>query len=162
MKILCLLGLLALPGLAAASPDSNVPAIDAVLKAEGAFFALSVPNLAASTAWYRDKLGLRVVMEVPPQGGVAVAVLEGGGLVVELLQRDGARPPAGDVQLTHGFFKAGLTVKDLDRTLAVLRERGVEIAFGPFPASDTQRANAIVRDNAGNLIQLFGERPKRP
>jgi len=162
MKILCLLGLLALPGIAAAAPDSNSSSKDAVLKTEGAFFALSVPNLAASAAWYRDKLGLEVVMEVPPQGGFAVTVLEGGGLVVELLQRDGARPPAGEAQLTHGFYKAGVIVKDLDRTLVLLRERGVEIAFGPFPASDTQRANVILRDNAGNLIQLFGERPKSP
>jgi catechol 2,3-dioxygenase-like lactoylglutathione lyase family enzyme len=158
MKTLCLLGLLVLPGLATASPESKGP----VLESEGTFFALSVSNLAASTAWYRDKLGLRVVMEVPPQGGTAVTILEGDGLIVELLQRDGARPPAGDAQLTHGFFKAGILVKDLDRTLARLRERGVEIAFGPYPASDTQRANLILRDNSGNLIQLFGERPKEP
>ncbi len=162
MKTLCLLGLLALPGIAAASPDSNSSLKDAVLRTEGAFFALSVPNLAASAAWYRDKLGLGVVMEVPPQGGTAVTVLEGGGLVVELLQLAGSRPPAGEPQFTHGFFKAGVIVKDLDSTLARLCERGVEIAFGPFPASDTQRANVIVRDNAGNLIQFFGERPKAP
>lgn len=61
-------------------------------------------------------------MEVPPQGGAAVTVLEGDGLVVELLQRDAATPPAGDVQHTHGFFKAGMIVKDLDRSLAQLRE----------------------------------------
>jgi len=158
MNILCLLGLLVLPGLATASPESKDP----VLRSEGTFFALSVANLAASTAWYRDKLGLRVVMEIPPQGGTAVTVLEGDGLIIELLQRDGARPPSGDVQLTHGFFKAGIVVKDLDRTLALLRGRGVEIAFGPYPASDAQRANVILRDNSGNLLQLFGERPKGP
>jgi catechol 2,3-dioxygenase-like lactoylglutathione lyase family enzyme len=157
MKTFCLLVLLVLPGLAAADSPH-----DSVVRSEGTFIALSVPNLAASTAWYRDKLGLRVVMESPPQGGAAVTVLEGDGLVVELLQRDASRPPAGDVTLTHGIFKAGLIVKDLDRTLAQLRERGVEVAFGPYPASATQRANVILRDNAGNLLQLFGDRPKAP
>ena len=56
----------------------------------------------------------------------------------------------------HGVFKSGLIVEDFDRTVAALRSRGVEIAFGPFPKSSTQRANVIVRDNAGNLIQFFG------
>lgn len=30
-------------------------------------------------------------------------------------------------------------------------------AYGPFPASASQRAKVIVRDNAGNLIQLFAK-----
>ena len=55
----------------------------------------------------------------------------------------------------HDFFKAGIIVDDLDATLARLRERGVPIASGPFPARDGQRANATIRDNAGNFIQLF-------
>ena len=32
----------------------------------------------------------------------------------------------------------------------------MSIAFGPFPARPNQRANMIVKDNAGNLIQIFG------
>jgi hypothetical protein len=57
----------------------------------------------------------------------------------------------------HGVFKAGVIVEDFDRVIAQLRTRGVEIAFGPFPARDKQRANAIVRDNAGNLIQFIAK-----
>ena len=41
--------------------------------------------------------------------------------------------------------------------MAPRQARGAEIAFGPFPARDGQRANLIVRDNAGNLIQFFGK-----
>jgi catechol-2,3-dioxygenase len=133
-----------------------VPPDRAPFKTEGAFFALSVVDLASSASWYRDKLGLEVVMQVPVQNGIGVTVLEGGGLTVELIQNAQARPPAGDPQLVHGYFKSGMIVKDLDRTLATLRERGVEVAYGPFPASETQRANVILRDNAGNLLQLFG------
>jgi hypothetical protein len=57
----------------------------------------------------------------------------------------------------HGYFKAGIVVDDYDTTLEALRARGVEIAMGPFPARPGQRANVIVRDNAGNLIQFFGK-----
>ena len=129
-----------------------------VFETRGAFFALSVADLDASTRWYSEKLGLSVVMRPPKQDKSAVAVLEGGGLIVELLQRDDASPAGKASYRVHGFFKAGVIVDDLNATLTALRARGVEIAMGPFPASKEQRANAIVRDNAGNLIQFFGAR----
>jgi catechol 2,3-dioxygenase-like lactoylglutathione lyase family enzyme len=135
-----------------------------VFETRGAFFALSVADLDASSRWYAEKLGLSVVMRPPKQDKSAVAVLEGGGLIVELLQRDDAAPlrqAAPSVSANyqvHGFIKAGVIVDDLNATLTALRARGVEIAMGPFPASKEQRANAIVRDNAGNLIQFFGAR----
>jgi catechol 2,3-dioxygenase-like lactoylglutathione lyase family enzyme len=135
-----------------------------VFETRGAFFALSVADLDASARWYADKLGLSVVMRPPKQDKSAVAVLEGGGLIVELLQRDDATalrqaaPSATESYQVHGIFKAGVIVDDLDATLTALRSRGVEIAMGPFPASKEQRANAIIRDNAGNLIQFFGGR----
>jgi catechol 2,3-dioxygenase-like lactoylglutathione lyase family enzyme len=131
--------------------------------AGGAFVALSVADLRASAKWYAEKFGLTVVMEVPKQDGAAVTVLEGGGLVVELVQLDGAVPlrravpAAKGAQAVHGIFKVGLVVEDFDGTVAALRARGVEIAHGPFPARGNQRANVILRDNAGNLIQFFGK-----
>lgn len=166
MKLaLCvLLSLLPVAGLARSDPaaDSAVSAPQAT----GAFLALSVPDLEASTRWYRDTLGLEVKMRPEKSGPAAVAILEGGGLIVELIQHDDARPLAqvaptvkGEI-FTHGVFKAGVIVADYAATLARLRERGAEFAFGPFPASNGQRANAIVRDNAGNLIQFIdGGRP---
>lgn len=138
------------------------PQAQPVFTARGAFVALSVSDLEASTKWYSEKLGLTVVMRPPKQDKSAVAVLEGNGLIVELLQRDDAVPirqvaPSLEASYqVHGIFKAGLIVDDFDKTLAALRSRGVEIAIGPFPASGTQRANVIVKDNAGNLLQFFG------
>ena len=58
---------------------------------------------------------------------------------------------------TDGLDKAGVVVKDFDRTVGELRGRGVEIVLGPFPKSETQRANVLLRDNAGNLLQLIGD-----
>ena len=162
MKTICLLLSLTLPAAArgqAAAPSAEPP----FQAATGAFFALSVADVRASVKWYSEKLGLKVVMEAPKQGKVAVTVLEGRGLIVELIQHDEAlplskaAPAAPDRQLVHGVFKAGVIVEDFDRTVAELRARGVEIAYGPFPARDRQRANVIVRDNSGTLIQFFGK-----
>jgi catechol 2,3-dioxygenase-like lactoylglutathione lyase family enzyme len=130
---------------------------DVAFTTHGAFFALSVSDVAASTRWYTEKFGLRVTQQTAKSpGNVGVAILEGGGLIVELLQIDGAAAPGKAANMVHGFFKAGIIVDDLNGALAKLKARDVEIAYGPYPASATQRANAIVKDNAGNLIQLFG------
>ena len=138
------------------------PQAQPVFTTRGAFVALSVSDLDASVKWYSEKLGLTVLMRPPKQDKSSVAVLESNGLIVELLQRDDAVPlhqaapsVAASYQV-HGIFKAGLIVDDFDKTLAALRSRGVEIAIGPFPATTTQRANVIVKDNSGNLLQFFG------
>ena len=143
---------------AAARVDS-APALTAIA---GAFFALSVADLAASTRWYQEKLGMRTLMQLPARDGSSGVVLEGGGLVVELIAREGSRSirtlapdVTHDVQV-HGLYKVGIFVEDLDRTVATLRARGVAFAFGPFPARGPQPANAGIRDGEGNLIQLFG------
>jgi catechol 2,3-dioxygenase-like lactoylglutathione lyase family enzyme len=130
----------------------------AIIDSRGTFFALSVADLDTSSRWYAEKLGLEVTFSVPPTSGFAVTVLEGGGLTVELVHRDNAVPdPCGttDPSQCHGLFKVGVLVTDLDKTLEKLAARGVPVAFGPFPAQPNQRANAIIRDNAGNFIQLF-------
>jgi catechol 2,3-dioxygenase-like lactoylglutathione lyase family enzyme len=132
------------------------------ISATGAFFGVSVTDMEASTRWYQEKLGLSVVMRVPRTDQPAVHVLEGGGLIVELVEQKGPAPqakpapPAMGRVFGEGIFKAGVIVTGFDATIAALRSRGVEIAFGPFPARPGQRANAIIKDNAGNLIQLFG------
>jgi len=153
MKTMCLvlLLLLALPS-----------AAHAQIRATGSFFALAVDSLDAATRWYEEKLGLRVVMRVPRGEHPGVAVLEGDGLMVELLERVGApasdrRPPGrGMGPRESGLFKAGFFVEDFDGTIATLRARGVRIAIGPFPARRDQRANAIFEDHAGNLVQVLG------
>jgi catechol 2,3-dioxygenase-like lactoylglutathione lyase family enzyme len=153
--VLVLLALAPAPALGQAAPS--------VLKTTGAFIGLSVADLDASARWYAEKLGLRVVFDPPAYEGVKAKVLEGGGLIVELVHNPKAvplrtaAPGLTHTTLVHGIFKAGLIVDDYEQTLAALRARGVDIAMGPFPARDGQRANVIIRDNAGNLIQLFGK-----
>ena len=133
-------------------------AADTPFTTTGAFFAMSVPDVAASARWYQEKLGLRIVMQPPKANEATAVILEGGGLLVELVQHDQARPrpTVSSPVFVHGIVKVGFMVDDFDRLLAAVRARGVEIAYGPYPKSATQRANAIIRDNAGNFIQFFG------
>lgn len=131
-----------------------------VFRTSGAFFALSVPDLAASRAWYEQKLGLAVTREIRPNNELAVLIMEGGGLMVEMMHSARAQPGTEIDPLTRqGLFKTGLVVDDFDATVRALRERGVTFAYGPYPAQDGAAANAIVRDTSGTLIQFFA-RPR--
>ena len=44
---------------------------------------------------------------------------------------------------------------DFNATMEALREKNVAIAYGPFPERPDQKANVIIKDNAGNLIQIL-------
>ena len=140
--------------LLAETPRDPAPA---AFKSKGAFLACFVPDLEASVTWYSEKLGLQVI-ERPPANDVAkVAILEGGGLIVELIQHKEAASRSKETPFMHGVFKAGILVSDFDSVVATLKERKVDIAFGPFPARGKQRANVMIRDNNGNFIQFFAD-----
>lgn len=161
--------LLATSGWATAEPDTSQAASPAPGAGStpfptvvGAFIAVSVQDLDASVRWYCDHLGLREVSRFDAGGGMSGALLGGGGLEVELLSKPGAGPAvetvqAGSQALPAGIFKAGFRVDDFDQAVRALRSQGVSIVAGPFPARGDQRENLLIRDNAGNLIQLFGE-----
>ena len=131
----------------------------------GSAFAVSVSDLKASTAWYVEKLGLAVTMRVPRNEATraAVVVLQGGGLLVELVQHDDAvsdaplRSGSQAGTALHGFFKVGFTIDNFDATIDALRARGLSFAYGPFPRRGDQAPNVIIRDNAGNMIQILGK-----
>ena len=121
--------------------------------------AFSVPDLEASIRWYREALGFEVewrlhVASVPAD----VAMLRRGVMRVELFQPEhGAPLPAGRSNVqedlrTHGTKHLADAVRDVRAAVAELERRHVDIvhqgtgAFGAF---------AFIRDNSGNLIELF-------
>jgi hypothetical protein len=133
------------------------------ITASGAFFALSVADVDASAKWYASTFDMTVSMQVPKQGNAAVTVLKGHGMVVELVQLDDAKPLSAvapgitDPMHVHGIAKAGILVDDFPATLAALQARHVTIAYGPFPEQKDQKANVIIKDNSGNLIQVIAK-----
>jgi catechol 2,3-dioxygenase-like lactoylglutathione lyase family enzyme len=153
MRVLALIAVMAFAATAAAQSPARP---STALVGRGAFWAISVSDLNAASRWYAEKLGLKVVMESPKAENPAAVVLEGNGLTVELIRHAGSKPRTGDPVLAQGFVKAGVVVDDFDGTLAMLRTKGVQIAYGPYPAKAGQRANVIIRDVDGNLIQFFG------
>lgn len=160
-------GGIAPPTMTAIMLPSSTPSRDTTkpprITTTGGFFALSVANINASATWYTEKLGLQIVLQPPKANQSTVIVLEGGGLIVELIQRDGAQPLSKlaptmtDRMLLYGIVKVGVVVEDFDQTVAILRERNVPIVLGPFPATAEQRANIVIQDNEGNLIQFIGK-----
>jgi len=141
-----------------ATPLSAQPeTATAGLRTAGAFFAVSVGSLPVTQAWYEQTLGLRVVLRPPAGAGVSVVVLEGGGLMVELIESARSRPaPAVDDPLTRqGLFKVGVIIENYEAFLQRIRDRGIPFAFGPFPGGNGQRANFAVRDPSGTLLQFF-------
>ena len=123
---------------------------------KGSFIALSVANLEAAERWYIDHFGLEARSR-SSYGTVKSVVLAADGLEVELIANTEARGPRLSLETgAFGIVKAGFVVADFERAVAALRQDGVQFVAGPFPPRTDQRANALVRDNEGNLIQLFG------
>jgi dienelactone hydrolase/catechol 2,3-dioxygenase-like lactoylglutathione lyase family enzyme len=127
---------------------------------EGAFFALSVQDVDASARWYSEKFGLTIGAK-SSRGNVSTAFLSGNGLEIELLAFRDSAPQVDPFDAKtkihpRGIVKVGFRVADFDDAVASLRSRGVEIVLSPFPPRRDQRANVLVRDNSGNLIQLLG------
>ena len=93
-----------------------------------------------------------------------MVLLQGGGLTVELVRHDDAVPLGtlrtgpGGALFVHGIFKVGVFVTNYDAVLAGLRARNVPIVIGPFPERPDQPANFMIRDNAGNYLQILAAR----
>ena len=122
--------------------------------------AISVPDLEASVAWYRDMLGfsveLRTFMEHVP---MKMAMLRHGDFRIELFEVPGAKPLPPDRRnvdddvRTHGTKHLALGVQDVRAALAALKQRGVEVAMDVFQIENT--CGCFIRDNSGNVIELL-------
>lgn len=160
MKKILLSLFVMLPSLASAQ-QSPSKIETPLISTQGSFFALSVSDMNESVKWYCEKLGLKVITQAPTQNKVAFTTLGGGGLIVELIRHEDslplsmAAPQVKEKFLVHGIFKVGIIVDDLDKILAILKSRDVNIYLGPFPVEKEQKANFIIKDNAGNFIQFF-------
>ena len=132
-------------------------------KAEGSFFAIYVPNLEASVKWYSENLGMRVVLEAPRTEKFGLAILEGSGFMIEIVQSEKAIPlqdaaPSLDSKTSiQGIYKIGVLVDDLEKVVSLLREKQIPIAMGPFPTRPNRRSNLAIHDNNRNVIFFIGK-----
>lgn len=127
-------------------------------------FAISVPDLATAAAWYERVLGFRMSYEdAIPQIGVKIGHMNGPGCMLEIFQAEGAKPlpderrtPNTDI-MTHGNKHISFGVVDGRAAKAELEAMGVEVAM-VAEVNDTY--GVFIRDNSGNLIEIFEEGPK--
>ena len=79
-------------------------------------------------------------------------------LLVTQMKNQDPLNPMDNAEITSQMAQLSTVtgIEKLNETLAAFRERHIDIAYGPFPARPNQRANVIVRDDAGNMIQVFG------
>jgi catechol 2,3-dioxygenase-like lactoylglutathione lyase family enzyme len=144
------------------------PAAEVIRAGAPQFVALSVPDAGATARWYREAFGLKVLDEFKPEVGDHVIILTSDHLLVEVLQLRNARSPGVDAirdpHLTHGIFKVGFHVDDLDAAVARLKAMKAEFETGIVDDAKHGLRFALLRDPDGNYLQLFGtpRSPARP
>ena len=120
---------------------------------------ISVPDLESSITWYKTMLGFEVESRrTHPHPPAKVAFLKRGDLRVELFEVPGAAGlPEGrsipDQDLcAHGNKHVAYALKDVQAAADELKSRGADVVFVKNMGTLTV---AFLRDNAGNLIELF-------
>ena len=123
---------------------------------------ISVPDLEASIAWYRQVLGFEVERRFDiPAIPAKVALMRRDELRIEIFEVPGASPlpeerrhPDRDAH-THGNKHIAFAVQNIEPMAAELNERGADVVFVMRASFG---ANIFIRDNAGNLLE-FVEAP---
>jgi catechol 2,3-dioxygenase-like lactoylglutathione lyase family enzyme len=119
---------------------------------------VSVPDLEAAIAWYREVLGFELARRFPIESIPAdVAVLRNGPLHIELFQVPGAQPGSPERRIpdrdlyTHGTKHVSFAVENVALLAQELRRRGADIVW---VKEMKHGSNAFIRDNSGNLIEF--------
>ena len=121
--------------------------------------ALSVPDIDASVAWYAQMFGFKEVRRVAYPEGLTQALIQHGGVRIELFQIPGAaslplsrRNPTEDFR-THGVKHFGFQVQDVRAAVFALKAKGAKMAREV--EENPRSIFAFVSDNAGNAIELI-------
>lgn len=140
--VLCVL---AMPALAQQPKVRNKSMTEAPLIKKVGQIAIRVKDVARAVMFYRDKLGLKVLLQQPN-----LAVLECSGLNLFLT------PPENAAEAGHNsviYFE----VEDIQKTAQILTERGVTIVEAPNKVGSLGTVDVwigIFRDSEENLMGL--------
>ncbi len=113
--------------------------------------SIPVRDLARSTAFYRDLLGMKLLFEVPPQ--LAFFDCDGVRLALSIASDPMYEPPGSIV-----YYR----VTDIDTAHAELERRGVEFLRGPHLVARLDAIEvwmAFFEDTEGNTLAITSERP---
>lgn len=121
---------------------------------------LSVADLDGTERWYASALGFeRVHRKRYDQMSLEIAFLRLGDFEIELIQFDKSTqtnrfPDPPRHAEVRGITHFGLRVKDLEETMGRLRDKGIEVIFGPKVFEELNMKLFFVRDNEGNLLKF--------
>ena len=134
------------------SPDSG--AGREPLRASTLSASLTVKDLAASLAWYRDVLGFTVARTFDRGGTMFAASLRAGVVAVLLTQDDGAK--GMDRIKGQGMSLQLTTAQNIDELAARAKEFGATLDSGP---ADVMGARMFrLRDPDGFRLVISSER----
>lgn len=109
-----------------------------------------------TVAFYTEILGFRIKMrdriERPGGSALDLVYLDLGGTVVELLSWQGVAVDP-EPKLEHlGYRMMALEVDDMAKTVAALKEKGIDVVWGPVTRPTYARAE--ICDPNGHRIEL--------
>ena len=127
----------------------------------GSHVGIRVPDYEQAKKWWTEKLDFRVIHEWP-WGDEKLAYLapaNDNSFWVEILAGGKLKPQPTYKDLAESLEEPGLHhiclhVKNIEKTVAELRKRGVTIVGNIFYLKDITRKLAIISDPWGNLIEL--------
>ena len=111
---------------------------------------------AETERFYTEVLGFRVKardhIERPDGSALNLTYLDLGGTVVELIAYEGIAVEPAPQKEHLGYRMIALEVDDMDKTVGELKEKGVDVVWGPVVRPTYARAE--ICDPNGNHIEL--------
>jgi predicted enzyme related to lactoylglutathione lyase len=114
--------------------------------------AVNVKDIDRAVAFYRDRLGMKLLFSAPPN----LAFFDCDGIRLML-------SPAPKPEFDHPSSIIYFKVDDIQQAHATLAERGVEFVEKPTFVADMGSYDlwlASFRDSENNLLALMGHLPK--
>ena len=108
-----------------------------------------------TAAFYTEVLGFRVKAQdriERPGSALNLIYLDLGGTVVELISYEGVAVEPAPQKEHLGYRMIALEVDDMDRTIGELKEKGVDVVWGPVVRPTYARAE--ICDPNGYHIEL--------
>jgi uncharacterized glyoxalase superfamily protein PhnB len=143
------------------SADNRMPDIRDTEGAGSVFIAtdlsvsLTVSDLDASVAWYRDALGFQVERRFEREGKTFATRMSAGAVLLLLTQDNGAR---GTSRVKgEGLSLRFTTTQDIDAIAERIQARGHSLEAPPFDAFGMRAFR--VRDPDGFLLVISSEAP---
>ncbi len=135
----------------------------------GNHVGIRVPDYEAAKKWWTEKLDFRVIHEWPyaDEKLAYLAPANDNNFWVEILAGGRLKPQPTYKDLAESLEAPGLHhicihVKNIEKTVAELKSRGVTIVGDIFYLKDITRKLAFIADPWGNLIELSEVVPEKP